>query len=348
MISCSILTCGMMNLAEKLMTVLVLLFLAINRNPAQVYGETRSSDTVRLGEIYMRDVCILPDPATRTYYMIGPARGNSVRMYTSTDLATWTGPRIIFTAPDSLWRDIQIVGIWAPELHRYKNKYYLFLTFNTRNEFPEQWRNWLPRVTRGSQVLVSDRPEGPYHPFQNHSTLPADMMTLDGTLWVEEGIPYMVFCHEWVQIKDGSVETIQLKDDLSGTVGEPVHLFDGSDAVWSQKSPAYHCHVTDGPYLYAGKSGRLFMIWTSGGYTGYTCGIAVSPSGRLAGPWQQQAEPLYQKDGGHGMLFTTFEGQLMMVLHAPNNRRARPHLFKMEDTGETLRIIREFTGESSD
>jgi len=40
----------------------------------------------------------------------------------------------------------------------------------------------------------------------------------------------MVYCHEWVQIKDGTVEMIQLKDDLSETVGDPIHLFDGSDA----------------------------------------------------------------------------------------------------------------------
>jgi hypothetical protein len=41
------------------------------------------------------------------------------------------------------------------------------------------------------------------------------MMTLDGTLWVEDELPYMVFCHEWVQIKDGTVESVRLKDDLS-------------------------------------------------------------------------------------------------------------------------------------
>jgi hypothetical protein len=33
----------------------------------------------------------------------------------------------------------------------------------------------------------------------------------------------------------------------------------------------------------------------------------------------------------------------MMMLHMPNNMNAQPHIFKMEDTGETLRIISEFT-----
>lgn len=328
-----------------LIFILLTFSLTAQAQPPQRKFTLQPPDTIKLGDIKMRDVCILPDAASQTYYMVGPARGNRVRAYTSTDLATWYGPITIFQAPDSLWGDIRIFGIWAPELHKYKDKYYLFLTFDTRNKFPEQWRNWLPRVTRGSQILVSDKPTGPFKAFQNHSTLPTDMMTLDGTLWEEDGVPYMVFCHEWVQIKDGTVEYIQLKKDLSETVGEPKFLFHGSDAVWTKKSPEYGCHVTDGPYLYTSKSGKLFMIWTSGGYTGYTLGIAISDSGKLAGPWRQQDEPLYKEDGGHGMLFTTFDGKLMMVLHAPNNPDAQPRIFELEDTGETLRVVRPFTGE---
>ena len=310
---------------------------------AQEQPVMQPENTIKLSDIRMRDVCILPNPASKIYYMIGPSH-RSVRVYTSTDLLNWQEPQTIFSPPADIWGDIPVVGIWAPELHVYKGKYYLFLTFDTRNKFPEQWRNWLPRVTRGSQVLVANSLTGPFNPFLNQSTLPVDMMTLDGTLWIEDGVPYMVFCHEWVQIKDGTVEYVQLKDDLSETLGEPKRLFHGSDAAWSRKSDQYGCHVTDGPYLYTSKSGKLFMIWTSGGYTGYTLGIAISSSGKLAGPWQQQDEPVYQKDGGHGMLFTKFDGKLMMVLHSPNNRGAQPHIFELEDTGETLKIINEFTG----
>ena len=56
------------------------------------------------------------------------------------------------------------------------------------------------------------------------------MMTLDGTLYVEDGKPYMVFCHEWVQTIDGTMDCIQLEDDLSDTVGEPRMMFKASDA----------------------------------------------------------------------------------------------------------------------
>ncbi len=297
---------------------------------------------ITLGKIRMRDVCILPDRKSNTYYMIGSA-GRAVRAYTSKDLVNWVGPEIIFRAPDDIWGNIPIVSIWAPEMHAYRDKYYLFLTFDTRNNLSEQWRSWLPRVTRGSAILAGDAPVGPFHSFQNHSTPPADMMTLDGTLWVEDGVPYMVFCHEWVQITNGTVEYVRLKDDLSQAVGEPVQLFRGSEAPWNPAGRQRGNFVTDGPYLYRGKSGKLFMIWSGFNAGSYATGIAISDSGKLAGPWKQQTEPLFSNDGGHGMLFTTFQGQLMMVLHSPNNRDAQPRLFKMEDTGETLRILSEFT-----
>ena len=295
---------------------------------------------VKLHDMHWRDVCIFPDSATGYYYMIGPG-GKTVLSYRSKDLIHWEDPRTIFEIPANFWGDIDIENIWAPELHSFKGKYYLFLTFNTNHKFDEQWPNWRPRVTRGSQILVSDSLTGPYKPFQSHSTLPVNMMTLDATLWVEEGIPYIVYAHEWVQISNGTMEFMQLKEDLSATLGEPVLMFRGNAGPWVLASKTEGCFVTDGPYLWKNKSGKLMMIWASFGEGGYTEGVAFSKSGRLAGPWIQQAEPVYPRDGGHGMLFMTFDGNLMMVLHAPNNRDSRPHIFEMEDTDDALRIKKE-------
>jgi hypothetical protein len=81
------------------------------------------------------------------------------------------------------------------------------------------------------------------------------------------------------------------------------------------------------------------MIWSSFTATGYTTGIAFSTSGKLAGPWSHQAEPLFTDDGGHGTIFRTFDGTLMLVLHTPNGRQQeRARLFELEDTGTTIRI----------
>lgn len=300
------------------------------------------TQNIQLKDIMLRDVCVLPDKKAGVYYMIGPGRGASVVQYTSKDLINWQGPQTIFKAPERLWGDTAIQAVWAPELHSYKGRYYLFLTFSTNKELAEQWLNWRPRVVRGSQILVSDSPAGPFRAFQNHATTPSAMMTLDGTLWEEDGVPYMVFAHEWVQISNGTIECIPLKPDLSEAVAVPKLLFRANEAPWVQiASKAEGCYVTDGPYLYKSKSGKLMMIWSSFAAGGYTVGVAVSDSGKITGPWRHDPAPLFTKDGGHGMLFKTFDGKLMMALHTPNNAGAQPHFYEIEDTGNTLKMIGE-------
>lgn len=293
----------------------------------------------KLPDLRMRDACVFVDERTRRYVIVSAGRGASVRAYTSEDLVHWEGPHILFTADATTWRGADVRGIWAPELHAHGGKYYLFLTFDTSTPLAEQWRGWLPRVKRASSVLVADSPLGPFRPFSDRPTLPEDMMTLDGTLWVEDGVPWMVFCHEWVQIVVGTVAKVRLTDDLSATVGEPARLFFGNDAPWAKRNEQYGCYVTDGPWLHRSRTGKLLMLWSGFGAGGYTVAVAESASGKLAGPWTQQPEPVFTGHGGHPMLFRRFDGQLMMALHAPNRPPdERVRLFEMEDTGDTVRI----------
>lgn len=92
-------------------------------------------------------------------------------------------------------------------------------------------------------------------------------MCLDGTLWVENGVPYMIYCHEWVEVMDGEMEIVRLKDDLSEPVGKNIRLFSASAAKWSTGSGngpvKTRTYVTDGCFLYRTKTGKLLMIWST-------------------------------------------------------------------------------------
>ena len=109
--------------------------------------------TYKLADVRMRDVCILVDEKTKTYYAVSSGfapskegfRNAGVRAFTSKDLINWEGPTTIFQTPTDIWGTTNIRSIWAPEMHAYKGKYYLFLTFDSDEKFPEQWRDWLPR-----------------------------------------------------------------------------------------------------------------------------------------------------------------------------------------------------------
>ncbi len=66
------------------------------------------------------------------------------------------------------------------------------------------------------------------------------------------------------------------------------------------------------------EDGSLNMIWSSFDGVGYCLAVARSESGELKGPWEHPQKPIYDNNGGHGMLFYTFAGKLCLILHKPN------------------------------
>ena len=330
---------------------LLLLLWALSPTFGQSTDATPKTQT--LSDIHIRDPFILADAPSQTYYLYAqmghrpqPNRAKGVEVYTSRDLQQWEGPQPVFVVPDDFWARAMV---WAPEVHAYQGKYYLFVTFTSRDTLPPVAGR--PRqIKRGTQVLVADTPRGPFQPFANQPHTPSDWMALDGTLWVEDGKPWMVFCHEWVQVTDGTMECVRLAEDLSKTEGTPQTLFRASEAPWMRAFGAPGSvdsgNVTDGPFLYRTRTGRLLMIWSSFGDHDYAVGLAASQSGSLLGPWQQIEKPLYATDGGHGMIFQTFDGQLMLCIHQPNSGGAeRARLLPLRDTGDLLEM--ESPGETS-
>ncbi len=315
-----------------------------------------SSENLRKrSEIRIRDPYVVAHEPSKTYYMyasmmVTRADGEKVRgvgAYRSKDLQHWEDAITVYETADGFWGPD---AIWAPEVHEYKGKYYLFATFASNDPLPTSPKR-RPNIKRATQVMVADGPAGPFKAFSNVPHTPQNWMSLDGTLWEEEGVPYMIFCHEWWQIVDGSMDLVQLTPDLSSVVTQPELLFYGSEAPWSRSMrevgnrPVHersHGWVTDGPFIYRTKTDRLLMIWSSFGIQRYAVGMAYSESGSIKGPWKQMEEPLFKKDGGHGMIFKTFEGQLMLSLHQPNrNPEERAHFFKLEDAGDRLVLVEE-------
>ena len=204
-----------------------LLFLTCALTPFLAWGQENKAKS--LEEIPIRDPYILPDKTSQTYYLYASddVKGNNgktlggLAVYESKDLKQWYGPKHIFTLPTDNWINGKI---WAPEVHAYQGKYYLFATINSDIIWKKAAPGEVPYTFRGVQIFVADSPTGPFEPFCKLPVLPMDQMTLDGTLWVEDGKPYMVYCHEWVQIRDGGMNLVELKPDLSERNGEITRL----------------------------------------------------------------------------------------------------------------------------
>ncbi len=273
-------------------------------------------------EINIRDPFVLPDKGQ--YYMYGTrsassvSRGFDVYIADSPD-GEWQGPFEVFaSAPHGLHRGAN----WAPEVYLYRGSYYMFATFQQENGL------------RGTYILRADKPDGTFSLYSDGPVTPRDWHSLDGTLYISpEGKPYMVFCHEWVQIDKGTVCAVALSDDLRIPEGEPFIVIEAKDAPWV--NPSDEKLVTDGPFLHRKTDGTLVMIWSSFS-GGYITAAAVSDNGDITGKFTHLPGLLFDRDGGHGMIFTDFEGNLLLSLHAPNTyKNERPVFIKIkEDDGK--------------
>ena len=284
---------------------------------------------MKLQDIHIRDPFILLEGGR--YYLYG-SRGNEtwgkatgLDVYESDDLVSWSGPSVVFTPPEGFWADMHF---WAPEVHQYHGKFYMFVSFKSET------------ACRGTQILVADTPKGPFTLHSDGPVTSRDWECLDGTLYIDrDGKPYMVFCHEWLQVKDGEMCAVRLSDDLKQAVGEPFLLFRASEPDWALKDKTEF--VTDGPWMYRTASGKLLMLWSSSAANGYVEAIAYSDNGDVTGRWQHQKQLLFDQDGGHGMIFTSKEGKLFFILHNPNNSpMERPVILPLEERDGTLAVIR--------
>ena len=285
----------------------------------RLFGDFTKDDEVnsdinsmlKTNQMQIRDPYIVRDDKSKKYYMYGTTDkncwggpGTGFDTYVSSDLENWEGPIAAFRPEENFWGE---ENFWAPEVHEYKNKYYMFATFKNKNK------------CRGTAVLISNLPQGPFVEHSDGAVTPADWECLDGTLFVDdEGTPWMVFCHEWQQTTDGTICAAKMSDDLSRFVEEPVLLFKASDSGWAEtlEWEGKQGIITDGPCFFY-HDNNLVMLWSSFIGGKYAIGAVVSEKGVL-GPWKHIPEPMYV-GGGHCMVFETFEGKKMLSFHQPND-----------------------------
>jgi arabinan endo-1,5-alpha-L-arabinosidase len=291
---------------------------------------------LRCDDIQIRDPFVLPVLPERVYYLYGTTDkapwGEDQRVgfdgYRSRDLVNWEGPFPIFRPEPGFWgtRDF-----WAPEVHVWRGRYYLFASFKGTT------------IPRGTQILVADDPLGPFVPHSVGALTPPNADCLDGTLYIApDGKPWMIFSRDWLAIRIGRYSAVPLTDDLLTTADAPIDLFQVNDAPWvsvphwAKDGP---CYVADGAFPFHGADGSLSIIFSSWSRAGYATGVAHSASNTLAGPWAFDAEPLFDRNGGHAMLFRDFSGRLQLTLHQPNDPPPEhPRFFPCAEVAGSLRL----------
>lgn len=267
-------------------------------------------------DIRIRDPFILADNGY--YYLygtIGEPEARELYVHKSRDLENWEDPTVIYTLSDSSWAKGQL---WAPEVHKYREKFYLFVSILGKNGL------------RGTEISVADTPQGPFIPISDKPATPEGQSCIDGTLYVEDSRPYMIYSHDWPGCYceaegayNGEIAAVELSEDLTHPIGEPFLLFTSKDAPLSGNNPTF-CkwggkdivrYGSDGPFVTKLSDGRPFILWSPIPGGNYVVLGAVADS--IRAPWQHCDTEVFADNGGHPMVFTDFDGERRLVIHWP-------------------------------
>lgn len=283
---------------------------------------------MKKSDINIRDPFVLVENGR--FYMYGTrakdfgCKVGGFDVYISDDLENWSEPVECF---NSVEHNLNNEVNWAPEVHRYNGKYYAFVTFTMDNG------------NRGTCILAADSPEGPFVPHSDGAVTPKEWMSLDGTLYVsKDNKPYIVFCHEHVQIIEGTICYAELTEDLKKIKGEIITLFSASSFAWADEYEENKHFITDGPFLYRTKGDELLMIWSTFINHKYSECLVRFKGGEI-GENFEHLEPLIKDDGGHGMIFSSGD-ELYLTYHTPNQTLfERPDFKRITDTGDSVKLV---------
>lgn len=153
--------------------------------PVLFFAQAIEDKLIPTEEIRIRDPYIFNDSVTQKYYMYAQIdnrlgdleddkKPKGVEVYTSSDLKHWRQPKTVLQLPDDFWARNMV---WAPEMHKYNGKYYLFVTLTSSEihenmKKPEGQKNWPKFYKRGTQIFVANTPMGPFKAFENKPHTP--------------------------------------------------------------------------------------------------------------------------------------------------------------------------------
>lgn len=264
----------------------------------------------------VRDPFVLCADGVYYLYKATETEGTTVSVHTSTDLKNWSDGTVVYTLSQSSWG---LKDLWAPEVHFYNGKYYMFLSLLGKHGL------------RGTEISVCDTPNGTFVPLSNEPATPKNKSCIDGSLYLENGAPYIVYSLDWPHNYDektscyvGEIWALRLSNDLTRADGEPFRLFRAIDAPAA--CPPQQCewegktirrYGSDAPFIQTLSDGRLYLTWSPIPDGNYVVAAAISKGKSIKSEWEHLAKPLFAENGGHAMFFTDVNGNKKMCLHHP-------------------------------
>lgn len=210
-------------------------------------------------------------------------------------------------------------NVWAPELHRLDDKWYLYITGGSGPD--ETQRTWV------LENIAAD-------PLTGSWTMKGRIFATDANFWAIDGtiLDYGVSRYFlWSGRPDGSRQDqwIYIAKMLNPwTIDGPSAVLTKPELAWERAGGP----VNEAPQILKNKDGRVFMVYSASGCwtDDYALGmLTLKANGNpmIPGDWEKSAKPVFSKNPagnafgpGHNAFFQSPDGsEDWLIYHANNN-----------------------------
>lgn len=198
------------------------------------------------------------------YYLYSTG-GTTLSVRSSDNLSNWGDKKTIFRLSDTTWG---VDRCWAPEVHEYKGKFYLF--FCGRDD---------KKIFHGS-VAVSDTPDGEFVPITKEPLLNFSYSVIDLSFFEDDdGRTYIFYSKDCSTNKingKGVSQSygVEVSNDFKTLIGDPV-LISTPTEPWEKLSG--NTIWNEGPVVFK-ENGKYYLLYSANYYQSkdYSVGYCVS------------------------------------------------------------------------
>lgn len=286
------------------------------------------------------------------YYMYGTGGGanKGFMAYSSSNLVDWKAEGQVYSAEknEKAWG---ISAFWAPEVYEKDGKYYMF--------YSAQWEvnpnNEKENFKIG--VAVSDNPTGPFEDMQAKPIFDPGYPIIDANVFFEGDRTFLYYsrcCYkhpvesevaDWAkekgwydEIEESWIYGIELKNDFSGVIGEPILLLrpplkmDDKNTEWESRSVTSHeanRRWTEGSTLLK-HEGVYYMMYSANNFAGENYAVGYATASSPLGPFQKSDHnPVLQKEGavtgtGHNSVIADPDGRGWICVYHGRTEKTGP------------------------
>ncbi|MFA6128652.1 MAG: glycoside hydrolase family 43 protein [Bacteroidales bacterium] len=190
--------------------------------------------------------------------------------FSSKDMVTWEKHPRVLDVRDIKWA---AYSIWAPSVIHANNKYYLFFGANDiQND----------QQPGGIGVAVADEPEGPYRDAIGKPLINSfhnGAQPIDQFVFRDDDGQFYLYYGGWRHCN-----VVRLSPDLLNIESFP----DGE--TFKEITPEKY---VEGPFVFK-RSGKYYLMWSEGGWTGPDYSVAYAISDKPTGPFMRAGKILQQ------------------------------------------------------